>query len=131
MKTLKWTEHTLCCSSCEEHDCEGAEEVEIEHDLPARWELCGLCEGEGKHSLAVSGEGITESEWADWSHEERESLFAGEYDRRCEDCKGSGKILVVDREAIKDPELKKAYDRQVRQEERERRQAAIDAKWGF
>ncbi len=63
--------------------------------LPAKWIICPTCNGEGKHSLHLGA--ITEEDRdRDWSQDEFEDYTLGGYDRRCEDCEGSGKLLMVD-----------------------------------
>lgn len=76
--------------------------------LPLRWAICDECRGEGKHSHAVDGNGITSSEWDEWDVEERETYMRGGYDRTCEVCRGAGKVQVVD-EAKLSPELLLRY----------------------
>lgn len=84
------------------YDQEGGER---ELALPARWAICSECRGNGATSRHVEcddcyGEpgGFTASEWADQDDEFREDYLAGRYDRPCDSCKGTGKVLVVDRE---------------------------------
>lgn len=71
-----------------------------ELELPTCWEICYECDGEGKHSHAIDGNGITSSEWAEWDDEDRETYFRGGYDTTCEVCRGSGKIEIVDEERL-------------------------------
>lgn len=78
-------------------------------EIPQRWEICGLCDGEGKHSRAVDGNGITSSEWSEWSHEEQECYLSGGYDRTCEKCLGDGKVLVDNLDALS-PEDRKIIE---------------------
>lgn len=67
--------------------------------MPARWEICARCEGDGHHSNpAIDGNGITQSEWAEWEADEREAYMSGRYDIGCKDCGSTGKLLVVDEE---------------------------------
>lgn len=65
-------------------------------DVAAHWVVCDTCSGEGKHSHAVDGDGISSSEWEEWAPEEQESYMRGDYDRECEGCKGRGLVLDVD-----------------------------------
>lgn len=77
-----------------------------EHTLPMRWEICGCCEGEGKSSRYLGA--ITQSDrepggsWDD--PEDFERYMAGGYDRTCGECRGSGKVRVVDHEKLTDAE---------------------------
>jgi len=64
----------------------------VVHTLPAQWVICDSCKGEGgtsKHLGAFSRDDIDElgDEWL-------EDYVAGAFDRPCEDCKGSGKVLT-------------------------------------
>lgn len=67
-------------------------------EFPAAWEICGVCDGEGKSSAYLGA--ITEEDRQDWSEESWESYLAGGYDRQCDCCKGAGKTLVIDVEAL-------------------------------
>jgi DnaJ-class molecular chaperone len=59
--------------------------------LPARWEICCECGGDGKHSQAL---GSFSPEQLDDDPEFAEAYFAGEYDQQCSTCRGSGKVAV-------------------------------------
>jgi hypothetical protein len=57
--------------------------------VPAHYEVCGRCRGTGKHSNpAIDGNGITQSEFAEWDDEDREGYFNGQYDITCSVCIG-------------------------------------------
>lgn len=91
----------------------------VEIELPTCWEICPECNGEGKHSHAVDGNGITSSEWEEWDDEDREFYFRGGYDKICEVCHGSGKIAVVDTEHLspEHAELWAAYQQDLAEAE--------------
>ena len=77
-------------------------------NIPAHWEICSCCNGEGKSSAylgAYSREEFEES----FDYEEQEAYFNGDYDRACETCKGSGKVLEVNYEQL-NPKQKKAVN---------------------
>ncbi len=82
----------ICVKISDESAEDGAREVQ----LPAVWEICDKCRGNGSHSLAIGA--ITADEWngPDWSEEEKEDYLNGAYDQECEDCKGSGKVQIPD-----------------------------------
>jgi len=83
---------------------------EVEHVLPARWEICDRCEGDGHHvNPSIDGNGLTAEDFED--EDFREGYFGGRYDVRCFTCSGSGKVLVVDAERA-DKRLLEAYERQ-------------------
>lgn len=71
-------------------------------DLPARYEVCWRCGGEGSHvNPNVDGHGITADEWAnEWDEDQRETYMSGGYDVSCEECGGARVTLALDDEAI-------------------------------
>lgn len=77
---------------------------EVEHKLPAKYEVCHRCQGEGTHvNPNVDGHGITAEEWErDWDDESREAYFEGRYDVPCEECDGDRVVAVVDEEHLTD-----------------------------
>jgi hypothetical protein len=97
MKTIEWTRYLD----------DGEEAV---YDLPARWEICSTCDGEGRES-AYLGAITQEDRDRDWSHDEWEDYMQGGYDRPCAACNATGKILRVDLERLKfqDKALYAAY----------------------
>lgn len=86
---------------------------EIKDELPGRREVCGTCNGEGRHvDPAIDGHGISAEEWAnDWDEDEREAYRNGAYDVTCEECGGEKIVTILDedRAEIECPELLKAY----------------------
>lgn len=68
---------------------EGEEPHDKEFTLRFTWEVCGSCSGRGSYvNPSIDAHGITESERADWDHDEEERYFSGAYDITCEECKG-------------------------------------------
>jgi RecJ-like exonuclease len=59
-----------------------------------KMETCANCEGAGKHSKAIGI--ITSEDREEWSDEEFDAYMGGAYDRRCEVCHGTGKVLADD-----------------------------------
>lgn len=83
-------------------------EEDIVLSLPAEWIICGICSGEGKHSRRLGA--FTREEFdQEFSPEEQEMYFQGAYDSKCENCGGTGKVLVVDEDRLT-PEHKKAWE---------------------
>lgn len=81
-------------------DDNGDENVD---SFPAKYEVCGRCDGEGKHvNPNIDGHGISAEEWEnEWDEESRENYFNGVYDVICEKCNGKRVVLVpIDPEAM-------------------------------
>jgi DnaJ-class molecular chaperone len=90
------------------YDDDGAERT-----LPTRWEICDACRGNGTTTrhIECDGGGFTASEWAeacDGDPDFSSDYFSGVYDRPCPECRGTGKVQVVDEDAI-DPEDRAAW----------------------
>lgn len=88
-------------------------DVEIDTSLPAVWSICQGCRGHGQHDHPAFSNGITAEEWQgpDWDDDSREDYLRGAYDVPCEECKGLGRVLVVDESAILSQEEQAHYDR--------------------
>lgn len=83
-----------------------------EERIPAKYEICERCDGEGKHTNpAIDGRGLSREDFDELGEEFEEDYFAGRYDIRCEECKGERVVLVPDRERA-DPESLKKWDEQ-------------------
>lgn len=93
--------------------------------LPAHWEICGCCSGNGTTSRYMGS--WTQSEWADEDPDFKEDYLAGNYDRPCEECKGLGRVAVVTEEACTTPEQKAAL-KFMRDEAEWRAEAAAERK---
>lgn len=62
--------------------------------VPAKWAICGCCEGHGRVD-SFSG-GITSSEWSEMGPDDRDGYMEGRYDRACSECGGTGKVAEAD-----------------------------------
>ena len=70
-----------------------------EIELPAKYAVCGTCEGKGTHvNLGVDGHGLSAEDF-DQDPDFREEYFSGAYDVRCEECAGERLVTVIDEEA--------------------------------
>ncbi len=89
--------------------------AEIEHGddedrtikIPAMWAICSTCRGSGGHSLrfgAITQQNIDE----DWDEDSFRDYMTGKYDETCDPCQGTGKVLVVNRDAHFSAEQKAA-----------------------
>lgn len=76
--------------------------------VPAHWEICSCCNGEGKSSAYLGAYSREEFD-REFDYEEQERYFAGEYDRPCEECRGSGKVLEVNYDQLT-PKQKQVVD---------------------
>jgi hypothetical protein len=97
------------------------------HVLPATWEICPRCRGEGTHlNPSIDGHGITQEEWdRDWGDEERDNYFNGVYDVVCEQGCTSGKVLVGD-EARMSAAQRELYVRWLEEEAERKAEEAAD-----
>lgn len=68
------------------------------HELPARWDVCGDCEGESRTWPESLRHDVLERE--DRDDEFIQDLFNGVYDVVCKTCKGRTTVLVVDEDAL-------------------------------
>jgi hypothetical protein len=106
--------------------------VEMEYELPARWEICNRCKGDGTHvNPNIDGHGITAEEWEnEWGEEEQEMYMSGGYDVSCQGQDGlqchHGKVLVVDEEQCTHEPRKSLLERYQAQEESAAHDRAAD-----
>jgi hypothetical protein len=89
-----------------------------ELSIPAKYEVCPDCEGEGTSSAYLGA--FTWDQIDELGDDFREDYFAGRYDRLCETCKGERVVPIPDRENA-DPEILKMYD-EIQDEERQSEQ---------
>lgn len=88
---------------------------EVEHELPTKWEVCSVCDGEGKHvNPSIDCNGLSAEDF-DEDPDFAEAYFDGAYDVPCNRCNGRSTERVVDWDKVP-PELRAAYERQAREE---------------
>lgn len=92
------------------------ETAEQEIELRCRWEICDRCEGEGTVDHPAFSNGITAEEFGEWDDEDRITYMRGGYDVPCSDCKGTGKVAVIDEDRIP-VGLKEKYEQWVKDQE--------------
>lgn len=69
-------------------------------ELPARFEVCDLCNGKGKHTNpSIDCCGLTREDFAE-DPDFAESYFAGHYDVTCNQCNGNRVSPVIDEDQI-------------------------------
>lgn len=84
---------------------EETDEYDKEVNLPGKWEICWRCRGEGVHDHEAFSNGFTGNE--EWFDEDcREAYYNGQFEVPCDECGGSGKIVVVDEAACNEEQLK-------------------------
>lgn len=88
---------------------------ESEVDLPMKWGVCSVCEGEGKHvNPSIDAGGLSSEDFCD-DYEFGQDYMDGVYDVTCYRCKGRTTEAVVDYDAMS-PELAEAYRAQQQAE---------------
>lgn len=89
---------------------DGGEEVEVEaeHSLPGKFEVCDRCRGRGHHDHPAFSGGFTAEDFYEEGPDFVDDYMAGVYDVPCEECGGRRVVLVVDEERS-DPETLAKY----------------------
>jgi hypothetical protein len=111
---------------------------EIEHEFPAKYEVCSRCDGRGTHANpSIDGNGITESEMDEILHEDPDFLDnyqGGMYDVICHQCKGLRVELMIDEDAIlgsdKHKEAYEAYLLDKKENELYQREVEFERRMG-
>lgn len=80
---------------------------EVTHTLPHVWAICSHCRGEGKSSAYLGA--FTADEMYEEGPEFMEDYMSGFYDRTCDECGGSGKVMEVDEDRCP-PDLLAKYE---------------------
>lgn len=65
-----------------------------EKKLPVKWCICGQCDGDGNSSAYLGA--FTSDDMRDMDDDFMDDYFAGNYDRPCDHCGGTGKVQDVD-----------------------------------
>ncbi len=74
-------------------------QIEFYISVGCKFEVCQTCEGRGSHvNPSIDDNGITQSEWAEWDEDERETYRSGGYDVTCYECGGQRVVEVPDLE---------------------------------
>jgi len=106
---------------------------EVEIALPAKYEVCQTCEGQGKHvNPAIDGNGLSREDF-DEDPDFRESYFNGDYDVTCQECGGQRVVLEIDEAEAKRQGLKtdlEAYYEQGREEAAYQAECAAERRMG-
>ena len=107
--------------------------------LPARYVVCGTCDGKGKHvNPSIDSHGIGEEEWdRDWSHEDKENYHSGMYDIQCNECKGRTTTPSINHELVTKSMNKKWQEALQYEQDRldgiaaDARERAAELKYGY
>lgn len=81
--------------------------------LPYKWEICSHCSGEGQSSSYLGA--FTWDELYEQGDEFISDYFAGNYDRPCDCCDGSGKVAVPNYNKMTEEQVKK-YEQNIQDE---------------
>lgn len=69
---------------------------EVVLNLPAKFEVCGTCEGRGTHvNPNIDGNGLTAEDFAE-DPDFEEAYFRGDYDVTCKTCHGARVVAEPD-----------------------------------
>lgn len=98
-----------------------------EKELPVKWCICGQCEGHGKSSAYLGA--YTQDEMDEAGEDFIEDYFAGNYDRTCESCNGSGKVQEPDYERMTTADAA-AFRKQEWDAGESDRIQAMEMRWG-
>lgn len=106
-------------------------EDDTEVKLPTRWCICGTCRGNGKESAYLGAITSMDREpggaWED--PDDFEDYMRGGYDRTCQECQGSGKVLEVDTDLLSPSDLKE-WERQCQDDRDYERLCAAERRMG-
>jgi RecJ-like exonuclease len=110
---------------------------EIEHELPAKFEVCPGCEGHGTRLCeGMRGHAYTVEEFNEtFDEEEREAYFTrgSHYDVTCEECHGKRVVAVPDESACRSDEAKETlriYEAKLRDDYEYAREVAAERRAG-
>lgn len=102
----------------------------VETPLPMKYDVCGLCEGRGKHvNPSIDGNGLTAEDFEE-DPDFAEEYFAGTYDVTCACCRGKRVVAVVDEERMT-PETLTAWKAQEAEHAAEARERAAELRLGY
>jgi len=107
--------------------------LELSFNLPAKYEVCDLCQGRGTHvNPAIDEHGLSSEDFDD-DPDFREEYFRGDYDVSCSCCAGRRVMLVVDRDTLETqaPDLLEKYDDHVEDVWASRAEADYQRRMGF
>jgi hypothetical protein len=116
--------------SVEIYDADEDEETIV--DFPMKWEVCGLCNGRGKHvNPSIDCNGLTGEDFAE-DPDFAQDYFAGRYDQQCNCCHGRTTVPAIDEDRLDEDQKKWLVVLQDQQEEQRdyEREAAWERRMG-
>ena len=104
------------------------EDEEIE--LPARFEVCGTCDGKGVHvNPSIDAHGLSREDF-DADPDFREDYFSGRYDVACAECGGQRVVPEVDGDRVP-PEIKARLEQRARDLADLAREREYEVRYGY
>lgn len=99
--------------------------------VPAKWEICDRCDGDGHHgNPAFDG---TSAEWwyeGDPDGEDLSDYLSGRWDVQCDECHGEGKVRVANEEQMT-PGMLEAWHEFCQAEYEDRREREAELRLGY
>lgn len=95
---------------------------ERECEVPGKYEVCGRCDGTGKHDHEAFENGLTQSDF-DEDPDFREEYMRGTYDVQCAECHGQRVVMVPDEERMP-ADAKAAFEAHQKAQAEEARERA-------
>ena len=78
--------------------------------VPAKFEVCGQCQGNGTHvNPSIDGHGLTREDF-DADPDFEEQYFSGVFDVRCYECKGERVVKVPNWDAMTEEQRERVED---------------------
>ena len=106
------------------------EDDEAEFTVPAKYDVCGTCDGKGSHvNPSIDAHGISPEEFAE-DPDFREDYFGGAYDVACNECRGKRVVPVAD-EGLMTPEEAKKVEEAIDQFYEDRRCEEYERRMGY
>lgn len=97
--------------------------------VPARYEVCPRCYGEGVHDHPAFSNGISQDQF-DEDPDFEEAYHQGVYDVRCEECDGKRVVLVANEDVMTSEQLS-AYRSAMNDLYEERLEREAQLRWGY
>lgn len=80
-------------------------------EIPAKYEVCGTCDGKGKHvNPAIDSNGLTQEDFDEQGPDFMEDYFSGVYDVPCNECHGERVAPEVDWDRLDEKSTKYVQD---------------------